>query len=682
MQFNRGMVGVLIVVLSLIASAGLGVITNIETKTVTKEVNEYVADITGAFESEKQQSYTSYNPSSNYNGYTNETIFTDYPVEYTPSSYTNNYPISYESSRISETYTTPESFGTPTAWDANIQSMQYPGSTGNKESTVEVPGTSTTARYIIQGPRASGIHTTHPEWAPYYTPLSTVIQECRTEGSTLLGVMPDKITISIPAIVMRQTIDYLPLENHPELTPSGISVYYLSSNVFFVATDTFLDSSYSGRAIWSITDLYTTSSVESLGEGESYTINLVYDTSTDKADVLVNGNPILAGISPAGYTMAYGIPTYSRLSLYSDYSLDRNDGPLLFTDFTQNTLRVKYVLESHVDYIDTRYGIGIRDEQNVTWANKQQNGTTKIAFSVWNGSDTENPFSDTGLNYSNTATLRYRGTNTTDNIIVSRSSGTTYVTLNGGESVPIGTWNQIELTIDNINGTLTVAPIEVWDNFNNYALAGTTINIGTLNKNNLTSINWTANNTFRLQVSDTTVFFNNYGVVMIDPHITISNLWPTYTNYMVNISKVATIGDSITLGNDTFPIENGVFTVDDKQFDITNLNIYYTKDGDSWDVHLESGKSSATLEDISTYIGMNGMWYFVAGFYNIVSKDVQERSWDPTTYDWYASHLFFWMAGILLLFSILAYKMGYLDGLSILILIVTEVILIIIGGTT
>ena len=76
---------------------------------------------------------------------------------------------------------------------------------------------------------------------------------------------------------------------------------------------------------------------------------------------------------------------------------------------------------------------------------------------------------------------------------------------------------------------------------------------------------------------------------------------------------------------------------------------------------------------------MTGTWYFSAGFYNVVTKQVVERVWNPI-YDWFAGNLFFWMAGFTLVGGIVSWKLGYADPLSILILIASEVILIIIGG--
>lgn len=77
MQFQNGYLGamilVLAIVLTLVASYALSL--DVEDKQVTKY--EYVADLTGLFDSEQAPTYIEYNPSSNYTGY-----FTDPSTKY------------------------------------------------------------------------------------------------------------------------------------------------------------------------------------------------------------------------------------------------------------------------------------------------------------------------------------------------------------------------------------------------------------------------------------------------------------------------------------------------------------------------------------------------------------------------------------------------------------------------
>ena len=85
MKFNNGYFGACICVLALLGTAIGGYVLNIEkdTREVTKF--NYIADISGLFNYTDAPEYISYNPSSNYVGYSHE------DVVYTPSSTVNNY---------------------------------------------------------------------------------------------------------------------------------------------------------------------------------------------------------------------------------------------------------------------------------------------------------------------------------------------------------------------------------------------------------------------------------------------------------------------------------------------------------------------------------------------------------------------------------------------------------------
>lgn len=77
--FEKGAFGVVLVVMSLAASLLFGVVINVNSETVQKDVPEYVSDIRGLYEGESDQTYVDYNPAANFNGYVlGDTEFT-YP---------------------------------------------------------------------------------------------------------------------------------------------------------------------------------------------------------------------------------------------------------------------------------------------------------------------------------------------------------------------------------------------------------------------------------------------------------------------------------------------------------------------------------------------------------------------------------------------------------------------------
>ena len=631
MQFNSGIVGVLVVVFALIASVILGVVTNVDSQTVNKDVEEYVADITGGFTAGREKSYSDYNPSNNYNGYTNNTYQNRFAVEFEPSRYVNNYPLTYSEN--------------PIVFDVMDTTA----------SNVSWGGSSTTLWYEIFGYRSVDTKANYE---------SGTVVKCVKFSDFLPDVMPSNTDhlkyIEFSISTAKDSNGHA--TNTASILTGPNRMIYDESYAWIITSRIFgntISADYS-KAPYSNGE---NSPYYLLPRGSSNTemIKIRYDVANDAlAFYMSNGDTITT--SPAADVYVTGTHTIH----------DYYDGDIT----TTSNINVSYSYEDSTQYIDTRYGVGVRNGEEVEWYNKQQNGVVSIAFSVWD--ELTNTFTDTG-SYLNTGVIQYYDSADSVTFSVSRSGGRTYIAINGNTPVDIGTWKQIQMDIDTIDGKIIAYPISTWDNFNNYTLTGTSVEIGEITKGNLERIVWTANDSFRFEVINTIVFFNSYGVVLIDPYITITDLWPGYTRFMVSFTKVATVGSQITIGSTTYPITDNHISVNGTSINVTDMEVYFEKDGNDWDLTFESEKNVAKTVENSTYIGMTGTWYFNAGFYNVVTKQVVERVWNPV-YDWFAGNLFFWMAGFTLVGGIISWKLGYADPLSILILIASEVILIIIGG--
>ena len=678
MEFDKGMAGVVVVVLSLIASVGLGVITNIDTTTVQKDTDEYIADITGGFNSQKEKSYIDYNPSKNYNGYVNQTDPNKFAVDFEPTGYVNNYPMSYTLSSInSTTYTKASDIGAFTQADYNYTGY-FPGDDTKQFSEYR---DDENGRYLfytgIYGPETTSSNTHLSPKYIYYYPLKTALDSFIIDGTTLMGIDPTTITITIDYTVESIMVSYL---NDP--TAPQEKFYYLDNNLFIFNPS----SPYS--AYYDFTNLFN--DLSTYGEGTVLQGRLVYTLPTASYP---NGifsmyyNDVLKySGDPTDYQIVYGDPGIERYT-YSQYSQQNKPSAYDWVDLYSSTpthpLTVTYEGDTVRSYMDTRYGVGIWNDDTIVWSNGESNGIIDLTFSVWDGST--KTFEDTGVGYQTTGVITYLGASAANTLSVSRIGGYTYISLDGGSSINIGTWDQIMVRIDAVTGKITAIPIITWQNFNNYSLYTTSVDIGTIpTTNNISSITWTATNSLRLQVTNTQVFYNTYGVIMIDPDITISNLWPNYSKFVVSIDNVATVGMSVTIGDQNYPISSNHIDVDGTLIDVTDMDLRYTYDGDNgiWNVKIESGGNTAEITASNTYLKLTGSWYFVAKIYQTTSKNVTERIWNPGEYNWFESHMFFWMAGFVLLLGIGAYKLGYLDGISILIIIASEFILIIIGGAT
>ena len=105
MEFNNGVLGVLIVVLAFMASIGVGFFMSLDSVNVDKEISEQVADINGLFDSTSIPTYIEYNPSSNYTGYHPQSdrdyayfggVLYNENMDDAGHIIVNNYPVKYE----------------------------------------------------------------------------------------------------------------------------------------------------------------------------------------------------------------------------------------------------------------------------------------------------------------------------------------------------------------------------------------------------------------------------------------------------------------------------------------------------------------------------------------------------------------------------------------------------------
>lgn len=689
MEFNRGMAGVLVVVLSLIASIVFGVITNVDDQEVERESVDYLADITGAFKTDKEQSYIEYNPASNYNGYTNLTTQVGFPVELTTTEkpdgteVVNNYPINY-TGEISTLHNQD-----PVNLDvANEFKGEYSGSDAYR---LNIRTTATT--YVLVSNTSGNISFPHAYVSSEdygndnhklrLMRLDRVIEEYEQDADPGLSELTFTFTQTLQ---QRDITDWL-----GNIKP----VYYFDNNIFIIPSD----------EIYHYTSVLTASPSHTLDKdhvGESLVWECVcyLDPSGDNVVLKMNNTVVYSGLADGLYLCASETPD-ATLRATGTHSGDYP--PITITNLGSTcNMDVTLKYDTIKRYMDTRYGVGIRNGETVEWANGENIGLVDIVF---HSPTAENDYSTTGvLNYS---------TSGTDTFTISRNSGMMSITLNG-ISTNIGTWEDILVRLDAQHKTVTVIPISTFTNFNTYTLSSIptvlekpdpTSPTGKTDKvlngqGDITKIVWTANNSFKLQIDRTMVFLNSYGVVMIDPEITIANLWPVYDKFMVYVSEVATIGDSITFGSNTYSVNNYIIEIPQTRLDpetqeiihynaaidITDMQLFYTKVTDdnnqvSWTLKIDSKQDSATITVSDTYLKFTGTWYFKTGFYEIVNKIVHERTWNP---NWLGSEsltqVLFFMLLAEIIGSIIMYKLGYLGGLDILILIGAGIILVVLVG--
>lgn len=94
MRFDNGMLGVCIVIIAIVGAIGGAYVLSMDMEEVQVTKYDYVADVTGIFDSSKTVTYVEYEPSTNFTGYyTNANTKYFDGVDYSTSTKTNNYKL-------------------------------------------------------------------------------------------------------------------------------------------------------------------------------------------------------------------------------------------------------------------------------------------------------------------------------------------------------------------------------------------------------------------------------------------------------------------------------------------------------------------------------------------------------------------------------------------------------------
>ena len=99
MKFDKGVVGVVIVVIALFGTIFAGYFLNVDQETVTVMKYDKVTDVSSLFNYTEQPDYIEYNPAKNYTGYQLSDGSSN-GVDYTHASGVNQYPMSTTSSSM------------------------------------------------------------------------------------------------------------------------------------------------------------------------------------------------------------------------------------------------------------------------------------------------------------------------------------------------------------------------------------------------------------------------------------------------------------------------------------------------------------------------------------------------------------------------------------------------------
>lgn len=327
---------------------------------------------------------------------------------------------------------------------------------------------------------------------------------------------------------------------------------------------------------------------------------LIYDISNNICTVYDYNGVSLYSNTPENIGLAFCDNTganymrYTHFETVNDYTSDfftMTSRPVPFITITANVYN-----PADIDYLDITKGYSIKTTNtgNVTWDNEYNNGVIRLLFRA-----------------ENTNATYHNGVIVGDNSIsITYNDNRYYISLNSGDPVDTGTWRNIVLEIDLINGKLSAIPVKTFNSYTNVELMNTPIIVGDLvNPTPTNSIEWApTSNSLNFNVYSTTVNMNTYGVVMVDPSLNVQNYFTNLDNfYRLNFYNFSTYGNSITINGITSSVTNGTVTYEGETIRLKDLNVTYA-DGHTYigDSNLEIDLGETTDYNIS----MTGAWYF------------------------------------------------------------------------
>lgn len=321
-------------------------------------------------------------------------------------------------------------------------------------------------------------------------------------------------------------------------------------------------------------------------------------------------------------TTTTGVYDYNYTGYYDEGAPFNGTSSVSFTLANRGTaqLNLTYSINgaiTNTHYMDITKGISIKagNVNNITWDNQYENGVIDLLFRAESTTET----------YHNEFTI------SNNNVSVDYDGGRFSVTLNGGDPIDIGTWRNIVLSIDLINGKLYAIPVKTFNSYTNVVLTNTSVTIGDLVSGQTTTISWIpTNKSFRFNVYSTSVFMDTYGVIMVNPSLNISDYFTDLNGfYRLKLTNFATIGSSMTVNGETLNVTGNTITYNNKSLIIKDMEITYA-DGK---VTIGDNHTDIDLGDITTTnISMTGAWYFLTELERGYTTQKLVYDWDWGTF--------------------------------------------------
>lgn len=330
---------------------------------------------------------------------------------------------------------------------------------------------------------------------------------------------------------------------------------------------------------------------------------------------------------------------------YSFDSWDVEDGDLITEDTTITATFTRAAI-SHVTH----------------WSNNMVNGAVSFVFdwpsenteihnmsmALWSGAvnpDFTTTWTDTG--YVLNISASYPNTNFAFDL---QLNGTSVKS----DTVTVGKWSTYELIIDATNGQVIMTPTATFSDFMTYTTLDSqrtvVFDFSDIKKNTAIQVidheDTGLGDHVRFSVTNTSVFLNTYGVVMNNPTINLYNHFPQYDKLRANFYGFALYGQSMTVNNTTYTVQNGAVSVSyatngagdkvlpslapDKPVETRTLalnNVSVTWDGSHCYLTFESDRFTIDLgayQQGNELVSFAGLWYFTSVLYEPSTTTAKE----------------------------------------------------------
>lgn len=589
MRFARGMLGLAVTTVAIMGTILMGFALSAETKTVQYDDWDYLANVSGMFDTDQTPQYVQYNPAANWTGFSTSKDHSDTSgIEYTTSSNANLYPIKQQS--------TSSSFNT-TLGDVDMPS----------------PPTSTA---------------TFKSWGVVFNSTDTF--------KPIYGYNGSNITCNKPTVITLKTAyDQLGGSDCDQLVINvGGSSYPIWSRSSDWTESTWRYDSggmIQTYTVWTLNTDYPTTSIP--------TGKITITTATMSATYTpTNGTPqaignlediyLVYGGSGSG-TGQYTIGSYfsgSRLANSTPVYMDPSQGVVISDYNTTVYWNNGYVVSEmsvlvHAQTASGAYGLIVYfpDAGSSTLTSNHmsiQYGSGNLSIQIGHAADT-----------GGAVNLKSMDVGGWRNAIVTLDLIDKVITV-----TPIVKYTSMfDYTVS--GNTLTLD----WSGIGSDA-APTTQFIFSPTLNKTTPV---------FGVISTDVFMDTYGVVMKNPSIAPFDLYPQYgvgQTLRVDFRSFALYGNMISFGPDVeggllygFQLSDGTTYKDGKTYDLAGgmtVDITKTSDGHHIVVSI-GGEEYDTYDYYGDTISFLGNWYMETEIYHgvVKSKDVTEFTFDTFVFD-------------------------------------------------